>query len=157
MVMLLAYGLAMLAVLMLAWGSRDGYALKLAWILALNYAGTNISIAYLGFARAPMVLTILNAIAAILIAAVAISGGGPLAVIVFTMFLCEAAVHVAFFAEHAQGDFTYYLTLNVIFIAELLTVGGASGRYLLDSWVHRGHDRLLARQRVGRHDMGKAG
>lgn len=136
------FGLLSTAVLVLALTSDFHVFQKLGLILLLAWATTNIAVEMLGFAQAPVVIPSLDAAFAIIVATIGYINRSRVALVVFLLYALVGSVHVGAFVLHKQATYGYYATLNVLFLAQLLTVGAASGRMAVCRWIAFGRQRF---------------
>ena len=104
-----------------------------------------------------MVIPPSDATLALCTAGIAAFHQSRVAAAVFGVFLAVEIVHVAAFQLHMQGTFTYFLALNLLFVVQLVVVGGASVASIvvqlapaprMGARLSRGG--LLSRHRLGR-------
>ena len=138
----LVYGLVVGLVMLLALGSHEHVRQKLAILFLVDWISTNLAVDLMGFSRAPLLIPSLDAVVAILVATIGYKNRSTIALVVFLLYVIVGGVHVGAFILHAQETYAYYATLNMVFLAQLLAVGGSS------AWlaIRRRPDRR--RQRV---------
>jgi len=137
------YAMAVALTLVLAWAADNHVYQKLAMLLLFDWASTNVAVNYMGFERAPMVIPSLDAVTAILVAMVGFASGSQTALVVFCLYGAVGLAHVVGFASYNQGTYTYYAILNVLFLLQLVTVGGPSAsRIVLRAWFPRRRQRV---------------
>jgi hypothetical protein len=135
------FGLAVIAVLLLAWSSDDHVRQKLALLLLFAWASTNIAVDFMGFGHAPLVIPSLDAVAAILVALVGYTNRSALAAIIFILYAMVGLTHITAFVFHAQGTYNYYASLNVLFACQLIILGASSAWMGFHRWAVRGRER----------------
>lgn len=138
------YGLAVAAILGLSWASKSHVYQKLALQLMAAWALSNVLVGALGFSRAPLVIPTLDAVIAILVATVGYTNRSRVALVVFLLYAVVGIVHVVGFVTHRQATYTYYAVLNVLFLAQLMAVGGASAWMAVRVWSDRSRQRARA-------------
>jgi hypothetical protein len=122
----LFYGACVIAALVLAVISRRVPLIKLGLILLAAWGACNVVVITHGHASAPLLIPTIDAILALLTAGVAAIDHDKTAGAVFAIFVGVQIVHVAAFETHTQGTYSYFLTLNLLFLAQVLVVGGWS-------------------------------
>ena len=137
------YGLLVAATLLAAWASDSHVCQKLGLLLLFDWAATNLAVNYMGFEQAPLLVPTLDGIAAILVAMVGLRNGSRAALAVFCLYGLVGLVHVVGFASHNQGTYTYYAALNVLFLLQLITVGGTSAARITIRARVPGRDKRL--------------
>ena len=148
------YGLCALSALLLARASKRDLLKRLAWLLLWNWALCNSVTVMVGFQRAPLLMPAVDTAMALCVPLVA--GRSVAASIVFGLYVTVGIVHVDAFLTHTEGRPQYFLTLNLLYLAQVVTVGAASGLALLATrprtrglvpWLHAGHARVDASER----------
>lgn len=134
----LAFGIGVALVLFLAWTSGSHVHQKLSLLFLFAWSVSNVVVELVGFTDAPLLIPSLDAVMAILVAVLGYRYRNPTSIAIFTLYLLVGAVHVVAFILHLQGTYTYYATLNLLFLVQLLTVGGSSAWLAL----HIGADSL---------------
>ena len=139
------FGLTVAGILLLARFSKQHVLQKIGLGLLFAYGASNVAVDFYGFQQAPLMVPTIDAVAAILIAATGYRSHNMTALVVFGIYAIVGLVHVGAFVLKMQATYTYYLTLNLLFLAQLLIVGGVSAGVVL-------RDRVPARdQRLGSH------
>lgn len=118
------YGLCVGSALVLALCSRRHDLIKLALILVAGWALCNVSVEIHGASRAPMLIPTVDAILALLTAGLVALDHSKPAAGVFALFVIIEIVHVSAFGNHVAGTHTYFLWLNLLFLAQVVVVGG---------------------------------
>lgn len=121
----IAYGLCALIVFGLAVASRRAPLIELGLILTVAWLGCNAIVLRYGYAGSTLLIPTLDAILALCVAAVAGSHQNKVAVLVLALFVVVQLVHVTAFELHAQGGHFHILALNLLFLCQLVAVGGA--------------------------------
>ena len=98
---------------------ETGAVLLLAWLLC------NAVVILNGHTKAPLLIPTIDAILGLFVAGIAAHNQSRIAAVVFAIFLGVQMVHVAAFRLHTQGSYSYFLTLNLLYICQLVVVGGA--------------------------------
>jgi len=124
-------------VFILAMAVRHVTGIKFALLMILSAAATNMSIAALGFERAPMLIAPINGVIALMLAGEAFKVKSVPGAAIFALFILEMFIHFAGFVTHATGKHGYWVMLNVIFFAQV-AINGVSG-------VFYGHAHRLDR------------
>lgn len=143
--MWMAYGFATLLVLLAVWASGQHVLQKLGLILLVSWASSNVAQAVLGFEGAPYVTPAIDAILAIIVAALGIKNHSYAAFGVVAIFFLQAGVHIVGFATNGNTSFTYYLALNLLFLGQLAVVGGAGVARAMGR-IARGPERVFSRR-----------
>lgn len=150
------YGLCALASLGLSLASGRVLLIRLAWLLLGAWGTCNVVTMVYGFARAPLLIPIIDAILALCVPLIA--ARSKTASVVFGLFVAIGIVHVDAFLTHTQGSTPYFVTLNLLYLAQVVTVGGASGLVCLADRpagsplfprLRFGHARVDAQEREG--------
>lgn len=150
------YGLCSAAALALALASQRELLTRLAWLLLGAWAACNAMTIFIGFHRAPLLIPLIDAMLALCVPLIAAKS--KIASVVFGLFVVVAIVHVDAFLTHTEGRPSYYLTLNMLYLAQVVIVGGASGLACLADrpgssrlvpWLRFGHARVDASERKG--------
>jgi hypothetical protein len=138
----LVYGILVGLVMLLALGSHEHVHQKLSILFLGAWMTTNLAVDLMGFSHAPLLIPSIDAVVAIMVAAIGYANRSTIALAVFLLYVIVSGVHVGAFILHVQETYAYYATLNTIFLAQLLVVGGSS------AWlaIRRRPDRR--RQRV---------
>jgi hypothetical protein len=138
------YGLIVALVLLISWASKSHVYQKIGLILLADWALCNLVVNALGFERAALVIPSLEALAAILVATLGYTNRNRVALVVFLLYAAIGFVWVASYVTRIQGTYTSYAVLNVLFLAQLLTVGGASAGRAISFWTDRSRQRARA-------------
>lgn len=128
------YGILVALVVGLTWLGRDHVTQKLGILLLTAWASTNIVVNYMGFEQAPLLNPSIDAVIAILVAALGYTHRSRLALVVFLLYVVVGATHVIAWANHDQETRAYYDVLGILFLAQLFAVGGVGGRLALVHW-----------------------
>ena len=136
------YGLIVGAVLLIGLLSRDHVHQKLAGLLLFAWASTNAADAMLGFEKSPLIVPSLDALTALFVALVGYANRSRQALVVFVIYAIVGVVHIGAFASHATTNYWYYAIRNVLFLAQLLIVGGSGAWLAVHHWVNRRRQRL---------------
>lgn len=136
------FALAVFATMLCAWWSGDHVRQKLALLLMLDWAATNLAVNYLGFERAPLVMPSLDAFVAILVVLVGYAHKSRVSLVVFGIYGLVGLAHVAAFIFRTQGTYNYYATLNAEFASQLIVVGGSGAWMAFHRWTDWSRERL---------------
>jgi hypothetical protein len=136
------YGLAVAAMLACVWLSRSPVLQKTGLLLMYAWALSNLAVDWLGFERAPLLVPSLDAIIAILIAITGYRSRSRLSLVVFGIYAIIGSIHVWALLTQMQETYTYYATLNLLFLSQLLILGGSGAWLALRSRAAGGHQRL---------------
>lgn len=124
---MIAFGIAVAIVGVLAWFSKGAMERKLAACLVLSWAACNVIVTARGFHGAPVWFAMVDAIGATYVGSLMRSPTWP-AFAVFGVYVFMGAVHVAVLAPGGVGtSWAYFATLNILFALQLLFVGASSG------------------------------
>lgn len=125
------YGACVFGMLALSLLSRREALIKLGLILLAAYVACNLAMAANGKAHAPMLIPTIDAILALLTAGIVALDHSKTAAVVFALFVLVEIVHVAAFQTRTQGSHTYFLYLNLIFLAQVVAVGSSGASVLI--------------------------
>ena len=131
----LLYGLAVLVALTLTLAERRCPPILTAVALVLSWSASNIIVIGDGFAKAPLLLPMLDAILGVCVGIVALLYMNRVAAVVFGLFVLVGALHVYAYLQVMQGSYIYYTARNLLFLAQVLTVGGSAGYALVAHWA----------------------
>ena len=131
------FGLLLAFTMILAWGSDTPAYQKIAMLLLGSWSASNVCVALLAYARAPMIIPSIDALIAVMAAGVSIRARSETGLAVVLLFVVEEVTHALAYASGATGHRDYYIVLNVIFLAQVLIVGGVSGERALRHWSDR--------------------
>lgn len=129
------YGLLTGGVLLLTWASRSVVLQKLGLLMLLSWAACNLAVETLGFGRAAIAIPSLDAAVALLVAWTGFTYRSRAALVVFAVFLLVGAVHVSAFVLRQEATHAYYLTLNLLSLAQLFAIGGPSAWLAVRRWA----------------------
>ena len=133
------YGSGVIVVLFASMLSRCATYQKLALVLMLSWSLSNLFVEAFGFVGAPLLMPGLDAVLCIISVAILVRTQSPTAAIVVAGFMLAGMVHVWAFATAAQVTRGYYVAMNLLFILQLLSVGGASVTRARRAWLDSGH------------------
>ena len=136
------YGAAVACTLYLALISHSSVLQKVGLALLFAWSASNVVVSLQGFERAPLMIPTIDGFAAILIAMVGYRHRSNVALVVFGIYAIVSIVHVGAFVLRMQATYTYYLTLNLLFLSQLLLLGGSGAWLAVRHRVPRGHQRL---------------
>ena len=143
------YIIAVGAMLLCVWWSGYHVLQKLGLLLLLAWATTNVVVATYGFERAPLYIATIHAGIACGIAWVGATNKSVTALVVFGLYALMAVVDIVALGTHEEATYGYYATLNIIFLAQLLFVGGngawLAARYSVHPRYQRRSHHLLRR------------
>ena len=125
-----------------AWLSGNQVLQKLSLVLLAAWASTNLAVEALGFVRAPLIVPSMDAVFAIIVATIGYMNRSHIALVVFLLYAAVGSVHVGAFILHSQSTYSYYATLNILFLAQLLTVGATGAWVGIRHWTDRSHQRF---------------
>jgi len=135
------YGLIAFSATALAWASGDHVRQKLGLLLQGVWATTAIAVTYMGFERAPALFPYVHTVAFLIVAWLGFRNRSYVALVVFVIYGSLAVTDLVAIILREQGTYTYYATVNVLFVAQLLTVGGSSAWLAIRNWADRGDQR----------------
>jgi hypothetical protein len=150
------YGFCALTALGLAVASGRRGLMQLGAIMMAAWIACNAATLANGFDRATLLIPAIDAILALLTVSMVIFERDRAATVVFGLFILVEIVHVAAFQTHTQGSVSYFITLNLIFLAQAVVVGGWSASVVvarladtprMAGRVHRGWLQPRARAR----------
>ncbi len=139
-----AFGLLCAVVVLLALASDWHVYQKLAMVLMVAWASTNIAVELMGFDKAPVIIPSMDAVFALVVATIGYMNRSRIALVVFSWYGVVGSVWVGAYLMHAQSGWWCYATLDVLFLAQLLTVGAASAWMALRHWTAGRHKRARA-------------
>lgn len=96
---------------------------KLSLLLLFAWAFTNLAVDGLGFARAPLITPSVDAATAVLVAWVGYTTRSFAALVVFILYTFVGEAHLFFIIRRMEATYTYYSTLNILFLMQLLVIG----------------------------------
>lgn len=138
------YGVIVVVVVALAWLGHDHVSQKLAILLLVAWASTNLVVNYFGFHGAAMINPSIDAVIALLVASLGFRNKSPLALGVFLLYGAVGATWVGAWLLHQQESRPLYDVLGALFLAQLSAVGGTSGGLALRHWLASRHPRFRA-------------
>lgn len=144
----IAYGLLVALVALISWASQSVVLQKLGLVMLVVWAASNLIVEFLGFARAPLLLPTTDAILALWVAWIGYFHRSRVALAVFLLFALIAYAHVVAFLTCTEASYSYYLTLNLISLAQLLTIGVPGAWLALRHWT-------VARRERPRFDLAR--
>ncbi|MDD1678680.1 MAG: hypothetical protein LUO93_05800 [Methanomicrobiales archaeon] len=103
-------------------------------ILGAAWVSSSITLHFLGFEAAPRVFAPLHALLALAIADIGFRYRSTPALCVFLLYFLMEAVDTFSLITHRQDTYTYYLTVNLLFLLQLLINGGASVWNAVYNW-----------------------
>lgn len=121
----LSYGAVTLAALVLSILSKRPLLERLGWLMMAAWVLCNLVTIFVGFTRAPLLIPMIDTMLALCVPMIA--GRSSVGAVVFGLFVAVAIVHVDAFLTHTQGTPPYYITLNALFLLQVVAVGGVSG------------------------------
>jgi len=136
-VIALLYLVLALAALVLARWAKSWQCAYLAGLMVFSCVGSNIAVYEVGYERAPLLIPEWDAVIAVAVAGVAVAARSRLAVLVLAGFFVEGAAVIGFYLNHQQGSHSYYATMNVIYAAQVLMIGGSGVAFGLASRLNR--------------------
>jgi hypothetical protein len=123
MFLTLFYGLAtLIAILLTASAGREA-PLRVGCLLGVNWLFSNIAVYVFGFARAPLLMTPLDAVTAIGILMVGLRYCCRIGKSVFAIFMVGGLVHAVSYALHGEASRLSYTALNLLYLAAVALVG----------------------------------
>lgn len=145
--MWIMYGFLTLLMLLAVWASGAHVLQKLGLVLLVSWASSNVAQAILGFDGAPYVTPAIDAVLAIIVAMLGVKNRSHVALAVVAIFFVQAGVHIVGFVADTNSSYAYYLALNLLFLAQLVVVGGAGVARTM-GWIAGSPERVFSR-RVG--------
>lgn len=122
----LFYGIWTICAVGLAWLSQKHVRIKVSLLLFLAWVTCNVAVKAQGLPNAPLLIPAIDAFIGVCVGALWLANKDQIAAAVFWLFVLDELIHVGGFLTHLQGAPTYYLTLNMVFLAQISVVGGAS-------------------------------
>lgn len=141
------YGALTLCTLLIAWASGEHVPQKLGLLMLASWASSNVAAAAFGYDGANYVTPALDAIMGVVVATMGIKNRSYAALLVLIILFLQVGVHIVGFLTRDHGTYTLYLVLNLLFLAQLATVGGVSAPFAIRG-LDLGHRRFL-HHRVG--------
>lgn len=139
-----AYGLTVAAMMLCVWRSRAHVLQKLGFCLLADWALGNAIVQGMGYDHAPLMIPSLHGALAVLVAMVGYKHRSQVALVVFLCYALAGVVHVGAFVTHRQATYAYYATLNLLFLAQLVTVGATGARLAVRHWAAGSRQRPRA-------------
>jgi hypothetical protein len=102
---------------------------------------SNLAVAAFGFDGAPLFIPSMAAILAILVASLGWRYRSATALVVFILYVGSATLWVGAYVTSTQGSYISYLASNVMFLAQLLAVGGTSAADCVRHWTSSSRQR----------------
>lgn len=146
------YGLLGLLGFTLAVWSTNRALVAGASIMLTSWAISNAAVIFFGFDGSPLIIPAADGILAIVAAYVAVQTRNRALMVVFALFVLEAATHVAFLLFHQGATISYAIALNAVYSAQVLVVGASGVREAMAyraSWRHSGFVDLAGTGRRG--------
>ena len=128
------YGISGVVTIFLLLFAGSVAPLKCALLLMLDWALSNLVIAFLGWDRAPAMLAPIDAVVGIGILGVAIKHQCPIGRQIFALFVIGGFVWAAAFLGEREASRATYMTLNVLWAACVLIAGGPGRDYAAHRW-----------------------
>ena len=122
----LIYLVCAVSVVTLAGFSRDSAKFWLSIVLLWAWTAANFCVYRWGWTGAPLYLAWFELGMGILSAGIGYMSRSYIALIVTVLFGAQEVVQLGAFMATMQGSTPYYVGLNLVYIAQLLVVGGAS-------------------------------
>ena len=123
---LMFYGGLTVIMLLLAWASGQHVPQKLALLMLASWSTSNLAVSLLGFDGASYVTPAIDAALAVPTAALALNNRSWGAFWTLIMFLLQIAAHGVAFMANGQASYLLYLSLNLLFLAQVVMIGGIS-------------------------------
>lgn len=127
------YLVCTLATVLLAWVSGSNSRQKLALIMVVGWIQQNVWTVSIGFANAPVWIASSDLVLMLLSFLVAYAHRSYAGALLVALFGIRSTVHLSAHLSGWQGNYLYYASLNVIFLLQLLVVGGSS----IDAIAHK--------------------
>ncbi len=119
------FGLIVAGSLLLAMLSNSHVLQKVGLLLLFAWAASNVAVDWLGFQRAPLLVPTIDAAVCLGIAGVGFKNRSNVSLAIVCLYVIVGVVHVMALALRMQETYTYYATLNLLFLAQLLILGGS--------------------------------
>lgn len=136
------YGLAVLVMLAITWAAKDHVVQKLGLCLLASWSATQLANAGMGLDGTPLFMPSVQVALAIVVAVLGFANRSWVALMVFVLYGVLIGVHMAAWITQRTGDYFYFATLNVVFLSQVLIVGGASGAGAVRRWLLWSGERL---------------
>ena len=107
--------------------AKDGVKFWLSVLLLWSWTLANICVWRWGYQDAPNGLALSELALAVMAASIGYSLKSRIALVVVCLFGLQEAVQVGSRILGREGDYLFYASLNVIYMLQLLVIGGASG------------------------------
>ena len=141
------YALAVIVTLGIAKLSKNPALIIVATLLAVSCIGSNLLLLWLGPANQPWADPSLQALIAVFTGGVFLERRSRVAALVSGLFVLELLIIVIYILAHKQGTGQYFLSINLVFLAQLVITGGAGCVELYNRAVERGS--VVFHQRPG--------
>lgn len=121
------YGILTLIAVALAGLSGRHVLIKFALILLMDWAVYNVLIEVNGYAHSPMLIPTFDAAIGVWFGSLAWANRSLIGAAVFALFVAVVGWWWIEIGRHMQGSYECYLGANLIFLSQVLIVGGSGG------------------------------
>lgn len=135
------YGVCVSAALVIVLVSGSHVLQKIGLLLMIDWAASNLAVACLGFHRAPLMVPSLDAAICLGVALIGHKHRSNTALAIVCLYAIVGVVHVTALVLRMQETYTYYATLNLLFLAQLLILGGSGAWLAIRNRAPGGHQR----------------
>jgi hypothetical protein len=150
------YGILASAVLFIAWRSGHVLVQKAAAVLFSAWAVSNFVVSFLGFEYSPYILPVLDTVWALYCCVLCLNKKPLWLIEVIVLFCASIGAHVAYHVDitiyKSVNAYTYFASLNVLFLLQLIVVGAEGAKHVTLPWVRHISDlfdRLFSRNNKG--------
>lgn len=143
------YGAATLVALGLAGLSGRPTTIKFALILLVDWVLYNLLVEFNGYQRSPLLIPAFNAVFGVWVASMAWANQSKIGGFVFALYAAVVAWWWFNIAEHTQDSYACYLGANLIFLLQVVAVGGSSAWSYVADRVYRRQLRFYHRAARG--------
>ncbi len=118
-----AFLIAVLLMLLCAWGSSATILQKLGFVLLTAFCSTNLAVEYFGFERATLIIPTIHLVLGTWVAIISFRKTSFASNVLLLSYACMVGFDLLSFPLRIEGTYAYYAVLNILFGAQLITVG----------------------------------
>lgn len=135
------YGAAVVVMLLIVWASQNQVLQKLGLCLLGSWVATQTANALFGLDGTPLLLPSVQGVLCVVVAGLGLRHRSFVALVIFMLYGALIAVHLAAYVAQRTGEYAYFATINLLFLAQLVVVGGAGATGLVSAWLSRRGER----------------
>ncbi len=136
------YGVCVFVMLAITWVSKDHVAQKLGLCLLASWSTTQLANALFSLEGTPLVMPSMQVGLAIVVAFLGYANRSRLALMIFVLYGVLIGIHMMAWITQRTGDRGYFESVNVVFLSQVLIVGGAGGARVVRRWLLWGGERF---------------